>query len=198
VILRGATDDLLERLIPLVAEGIVRDDEMPFDDPISHYEPSPMREWRFLRAVWAARARIDADSWRLPLVVEVDGRPVGMQDLIAEDFPTFGGVSTFSWLAPQVRRSGVGREMREAVLHLAFAGFGAREATSEAFLDNDASNAISRRLGYEQNGLTWATRRGQPHQLRRWTLSRTRWEANQRADIMLGGVTECLPVFGLA
>jgi len=36
--LRAATDDLLEALFPVVREGIVRDDESPFDDPISHYE----------------------------------------------------------------------------------------------------------------------------------------------------------------
>ncbi len=88
---------------------------------------------------------------------------IGMQDVIAEDFPKFGAVTTYSWLAPQTRGR-IGREMRSAILHLAFDGFGAREATSEAFLDNQASNAISRSLGYEENGLTWATRRGHPFQ----------------------------------
>jgi RimJ/RimL family protein N-acetyltransferase len=195
--LRGATDELLEELVPIVREGIVREDEMPFDDPISHYEQSPTREWRWLRGVWTARARVEPAFWRLPLVVEVDGSIAGMQDLIAEDFLTFGAVTTFSWLAPQTRGYGIGREMRAAVLHLAFAGFGAHEATSEAFLDNDASNAISRSLGYEENGLNWATRRGQPYRLRRWMLTRARWEAAQRTDITVRGVEECLPVFGL-
>jgi RimJ/RimL family protein N-acetyltransferase len=176
----------------------VSDDEAPFDDPISHYEQSPTREWRWLRGVWAARARAGPTSWRLPLVVEVDRRAVGMQDLIAEEFPTYGVVTTFSWLAPQVRGRGIGGEMRAAVLHLAFAGFGAREATSEAFLDNGASNAISRSLGYEENGCTWATRRGEPFQLRRWLLTRARWETAPRTDIALSGADECRQVFGLA
>ena len=196
--LRGATDQLLEELAPIVTAGIVGDDEAPFDDPMSHYEASPAREWRWLRGVWAARVRVEPGYWRLPLIVEVDGRLVGMQDLIAEDFQTFGGVTTFSWLAPQARGQGIGREMRSAVLHLAFAGFGAREASSEAFLDNAASNAVSRSLGYEENGLTWATRRGEPFRLQRWVLSRSRWEATQRTDITLGGVVDCLPLFGLA
>jgi RimJ/RimL family protein N-acetyltransferase len=194
--LRSATDDLLEGLIPIVREGVVRD-ELPFDDPMSLYEPSPVREWRWLQRIWAARARVEPSWWRLCLAVEVDGGLVGMQDLIAEDFPTFGAVTTFSWLAPQARGTGIGREMRSAVLHLAFAGFGAREATSEAFLDNDASNAISRSLGYEENGSTWATRRGQPAELRRWRLTRAQWETTQRTDIALRGVAECFPVFGL-
>ena len=196
--LRGATDELLQQLLPIVRTGIVGEDEAPFDDPMSHYEQSPAREWRWLRGVWAARARVEPNAWRLPLVVDVDGRSVGMQDLIAEDFPTFGSLTTFSWLAPQSRGGGIGREMRAAILHLAFAGFGAKEATSEAFLDNQASNAISRSLGYEENGFSWATRRGQPFQLRRWVLSRSRWEADRRDDITLVGVEECLPMFGLA
>src|SRR5205085_12677588 len=99
----------------------------------------------------------EASWWRLYFVVEVDGALVGMQDLIAEDFPTFGAVTTFSWLAPEARRRGIGREMRAAILHLAFAGLAAREATSEAFVDNTASNAVSRALGYEENGTAWAT-----------------------------------------
>lgn len=196
--LRGATDELLEELVPIVRDGVVRGDELPFDDPMSHYEESPTREWQWLRGVWRARSRVEPAFWRLPLVVEVDGALVGMQDLVAEDFPTFGAVTTFSWLAPDARGRGIGREMRSAVLHLAFAGFGAREASSDAFLDNDASNAISRSLGYQENGFTWATRRGQPFQLRRWALPRARWEATRRTDITLSGVDECLPVFGLA
>ena len=195
--LRGATDDLLAGLLPVVRDGVVQEGEMPFDDPMSLYEESPTREWRWLRRVWAARSRVEPSWWRPSLVVDVDGSLVGMQDLIAEDFPTFGAVTTFSWLAPAVRGRGIGREMRAAVLHLAFAGFGAREATSEAFVDNAASNAISRSLGYEENGLAWATRRGQPFQLQGWRLTRSRWEAKRRTDIELSGVEACLPVFGL-
>src|SRR4051794_22695790 len=196
--LLGATDDRLERLVPVVHDGVVEGDELPFDDPISHYEPSPIREWRWLRAIWRARARTEAAWWRLCFVVDVDGELVGMQDVIAEDFPTYGIVTTFSWLAPQARGRGTGREMRSAILHLAFSGLGAREATSEAFIDNAASNAVSRALGYRQNGTTWATRRGAPGELQRWTLQRARWEAAPRTDIVLTGVEQCLPVLGLA
>ena len=196
--LLGATDGRLEQLIPIVRDGVVQDDELPFDDPMSFYEPSPTREWRWMRAIWSGRARTEASWWRLYFVVEVDDALVGMQDLIAEDFPTFGAVTTFSWLAPEARRRGIGREMRAAILHLAFAGLAAREATSEAFVDNTASNAVSRALGYEENGTAWATRRGSPCELRRWTLSRASWEAAPRTDITISGVAECLPFLGLA
>ena len=78
--------------------------------------------------------------------------------------------------------------MRATILHLAFAGLGAREASSEAFADNDASNGVSRALGYEPNGTTWATRRGNPAMLTAWKLPRRRWEQSRRDDIQLTGV----------
>lgn len=84
-----------------------------------------------------------------------------------------------------------------AILHLAFAGLGAREASSEAFTDNDASNAVSRALGYEPNGTTWATRRGEPALLSAWKLTRKQWERSRRDDIQLTGVEACWPLLGL-
>lgn len=195
--LAGATDDLLERLVPVIREGVVSAGHMPFDDPMSLYEDSPQREWKWLRAIWAGRARVDPQRWRLYFVVMVEGCPIGMQDLIGIDFAALGTVSTFSWLQPSFRRRGLGREMRSAILHLAFDGLDAREASSEAFTDNEASNAVSRALGYEPNGTTWATRRGNPALLTAWRLTRKNWEQSRRDDIQLTGVEACLPVLGL-
>lgn len=195
--LLGASDDLLERLVPVIREGVVIPEQMPFDDPMSLYEDSPQREWKWLRAIWRGRARSDPQWWRFYFVVMVDGNPIGMQDLIGDDFAVLGTVSTFSWLQPSSRRHGFGAEMRSAILHLAFGGLGAREASSEAFTDNDASNAVSRALGYEPNGTTWATRRGNPALLSAWKLTRKRWEQSRRDDIQLTGVEACLPLLGL-
>lgn len=195
--LAAATDLLLEQLLPVVRAGVVGPGPLPFDDPMSLYDSSPQREWRWLRGIWAGRAQVSPEFWRLYFVVLVDEEPIGIQDLIATDFDTFGTVDTFSWLSPDSRGRGIGREMRAAVLHLAFAGLGAREASSEAFFDNQASNRVSEALGYEPNGSNWATRRGDAAQLNRWRLSRERWEANRRSDIELTGVAECLPVLGL-
>jgi RimJ/RimL family protein N-acetyltransferase len=192
----GATDEMLERLIPVVRTGIVDGEPLPFDDPMSLYEDSPTREWRWLRGIWAGRARVDRSFWRLYFVVVVDGEPIGMQDLIGEDFATFGTVTTFSWLAPGHRGQGIGTEMRRAVLQLAFAGMAAQEAMSEAFFDNHASNRVSEALGYQQDGTNWATRRGDPALLRRWKLTRDGWDSIKRNDIELVGVKECLQVLG--
>lgn len=197
LVLAGAIDDLLELLVPIIRDGIVGPDQLPFDDPMSLYDDSPQREWRWLRGIWTGRARVDPHLWRLYFVVMVDGRPAGMQDLTGTDFAVLGTVSTFSWLEPSVRGRGLGTEMRAAILHLAFAGLDAREATSEAFTDNAASNGVSRALGYEPNGTTWTTRRGQPAQLALWKLTRERWARIRRDDIELIGVQACRPVLGL-
>jgi len=59
LVLAGATDELLERLIPVVRAGVVGDGPLPFDDPMSLYQDSPEREWRWLRGIWAGRAHLD-------------------------------------------------------------------------------------------------------------------------------------------
>jgi RimJ/RimL family protein N-acetyltransferase len=195
--LLGATDELLERLVPTVRKGVATEPPWPFDDPISLYEDSPEREWRWLRAVWSGRGRVSAGSWRLYFVVVIDGEPVGMQDLSGIDFATFGTVTTFSWLSPDARGGGFGKEMRQAVLHLAFEGLRAREAGSDAFVDNRASNRISEALGYVPNGVSWDTRRGEPAQIKCWRLTREQWAEQRRDDIELAAVADCLPVLGI-
>jgi RimJ/RimL family protein N-acetyltransferase len=195
--LLGATDALLERLVPVVRKGVVTAEPWPFDDPMSLYKDSPDREWSWLRGVWAGRSKVGDSFWRLYFVVVVDDEPVGMQDLIGVDFAAFGTVETFSWLSPDVRGHGLGKEMRQAVLHLAFEGLGARQATTEAFVDNRASNGVSQAVGYLPNGISWATRRGEAAELNRWRLTRQRWSERRRDDITLAGVGECLPVLGI-
>jgi RimJ/RimL family protein N-acetyltransferase len=195
--LAGASDDLLERLVPLVRAGVADAEPWPFDDPSSLYADNPEREWRWLRGIWAGRGRVTPERWRLYFAVVVDGEPVGMQDLVGRDFTRFATVTSFSWLAPGHRGRGLGREMRSAILHLAFAGLGAREAGSDAFTDNAASNGISRALGYEPNGVDWDTRRGEPAPIQRWRLTRDAWERTRRTDIDLTGAEECRPVLGI-
>ncbi|MFJ3308239.1 GNAT family N-acetyltransferase [Streptomyces sp. NPDC086549] len=195
--LLGATDELLERLVPTVRKGVVTQPPWPFDDPMSLYEDSPEREWGWLQAVWRGRGRVSASFWRLYFVVVINGEPVGMQDLIGTDFATFGTVHTFSWLSPDVRGGGLGKEMRQAVLHLAFDGLGAREASSDAFFDNHASNRVSQALGYVPNGVTWDTRRGEPAEIKQWRLTREQWIKRRRDDIHLVAVGDCLPVLGI-
>lgn len=194
--LRGATDDLLEELAPFVRAGQADADPPPFDDPISLYESDPdTRVHKWLQAIWRARAKVAPDFWRLDLMVLVDGQAVGMQDIIGVAFDTYGTVTSFSWLAADFRGRGFGREMREAALHLAFDGFDAAEAASDAFLDNAGSNRVSETLGYRHNGTDWATRRGQPELLQRWRITRDQWLPRRRDDIAVEGAEACLQTF---
>jgi RimJ/RimL family protein N-acetyltransferase len=195
--LLGATDELLEQLVPVVRKGVVTTPPWPFDDPMSLYKDNPDREWAWLRAIWAGRAKVSDSFWRLYFAVVVDGKPVGMQDLIGNNFSSFGTVGTFSWLSPETRGLGLGKEMRQAVLHLAFDGLGAQQADSAAFVDNHASNSVSQAVGYLPNGTDWDTRRGDAAEINRWKLTREHWLKARRDDIELVGVADCLPVLGI-
>lgn len=197
--LRGAKDDLLDELAEVVRAGRTHADPAPYDDPMSFYEPDPdLRVAKWLRAIWRGRGKVEADAWRLYFVVVVDGQPVGMQDLIGVSFSTFGTVTSFSWLSADQRGRGLGHEMRAAILHLAFDGLGAKEAGSDAFVDNHGSNAISRDLGYEPNGSDWATRQGEPAPLNRWRLTRDTWELQRRDDIRLHNLDPCRALLPLS
>lgn len=194
--LRGATDELLEELVPAVREGHADAVPPPFDDPMSLYESDPaLRVHKWLQGIWRGRGSITSDFWRLNLIVVVDGQAAGIQDIIGTDFDTYGTLITFSWLSAEYRRQGLGREMREAALHLSFEGFGAAEAASEAFVDNAGSNRVSEALGYERNGTNWATRRGQPELLQRWRITRDQWLPIRRSDVILNRAEECLRTF---
>lgn len=189
----GASDDMLAALASLVREGKVFAEPAPYDDPMSFYESDPSaRVSKWLQSVWRGRGRFSPSEFRLAFAVLVDGEAVGMQDLIAEKFDTCGTVLSFSWLSTDVRGRGLGTEARSAMLHLAFAGLGAREAGSDAFVDNIGSNRVSESLGYERNGVEWDIRRGEPGLIQRWRLTREAWEANRREDIEFSGVPEFL------
>jgi RimJ/RimL family protein N-acetyltransferase len=190
--LRGATDELLDELAEAVRTGKTHGEPAPYDDPMSFYEADPdLRVAKWLRAIWRRRGSVEPDLWRLYFVVMVDGRPVGEQTVTGVQLAALGTVTTFSWLSSDLRGRGLGREMREAILHLAFDGLGAKEAGSDAFVDNHGSNAVSQRLGYEPNGFDWGTRRGEAALLNRWRLTRDVWERRRRDDIQLHGIDAC-------
>ena len=197
--LRAATDELLDQLADLVRSGKTHADPAPYDDPMSFYETDPdLRVAKWLRAIWRGRGRVEPDAWRLYFVVLVDGRPVGEQTLTGVSFSALGTVTTFSWLSADERGRGLGREMREAILHLAFDGLAAKEAGSDAFVDNAGSNAISRGLGYAPNGSDWATRQGEPALLNRWRLTRDSWEQRRRGDIQVHNIEACRALLPLS
>jgi RimJ/RimL family protein N-acetyltransferase len=94
--------------------------------------------------------------------VSEHGDLVGVQDVFAQHLTTTRTVTTGSWLVQRAQGQGIGKEMRAAVLHFAFAGLSAVEAYTDAFEDNPASLGVTRALGYEPNGTHLYNREGKP------------------------------------
>ena len=136
-------------VIALVDAGIHDPDTMPFFIPWTDVEPR-RRAREAAQWMWRHRANWSPDGWTLTCGVFVDGKPVGMQDLGATHFSAVRSVETGSWLGQAHQGQGLGREMREAVLHLAFGGLGAEEALSGAFEDN---------LPRSRRRVPWGTRK---------------------------------------
>jgi RimJ/RimL family protein N-acetyltransferase len=193
--LRLPTDEDLHELAAIAARGIHPPEEMPFAWAFTDL-PSPGLERGVLQFQWRCRAELGPERWDLVLAVRADGRLVGVQGVAARQFAVRREVHTGSWLGKDHQRQGIGTEMRAAVLHLAFAGLGAEVAVSAAFPDNPASERISRKLGYEPDGLERIARRGAPVDARRFRLTREAWEATHRPEVELAGVEPCLPLLG--
>jgi RimJ/RimL family protein N-acetyltransferase len=117
--------------------------------------------------------------------------------MVASDFAVKRQVGTGSWVGQAYQGHGIGKEMRAAILHLAFAGLGAQRAMSGAFENNVASLAVSRALGYVQNGDDIGAPRGTPMRQIRLLLTRETWEKNRRPDIQIHGLEPCLTMFGI-
>ncbi len=192
--LRLPREDEFGALVALVDEGVHDPGTMPFFVPWTDAEPR-RRARESAQWLWSHRANWSPDKWTLTSAVFVEGRPVGVQDLSAEHFRAVHSVDTGSWLGRGHQGQGLGREMRQAILHLAFDGLGAHEALSGAFEDNAASIATSRSVGYEPNGEALAPRRDGSGRTVRFRLSREAWERHRRDDIEIVGLEGCLDMF---
>lgn len=193
--LRPPTDDDLVGLVE--ASGDIHDPAtMPFTDPWTRLA-SPEREWKSLRWWWSQRANLTPEKWSIALAVIVDGRPIGVQDVMAAEFPVRRTVETGSWIGRAFQGQGLGREMRAAVLELAFAHLGARLATTAAWHDNPASLGVTRALGYVEDGESLGDREGTADRLLRFRIDRARWEACRSVPVEVEGLEPCLRLLGL-
>lgn len=193
--LRPPDEDLMVAIAALAAQGIHDPATMPFEVPWTD-APSAELPRDSLRFLWRCWGTLEPTSWRLPLAVLVDGRVVGVQDVAAEDFARRRTVSTGSWLGRAHQGQGVGKEMRAAVLHLAFAGLGARRAETGAWHDNAASLRVTEALGYRPNGDRLALRRDVVDRQLLFALDRATWEQRQRHEVELVGVDAAAPLLG--
>jgi RimJ/RimL family protein N-acetyltransferase len=199
--LRLPTDPELMALASLAGEGIHDPDEMPFGVAWTD-AGQPALQRSTLQWHWRQRAELSPERWGLSFVtyeLAPDGTRtlVGTQEVNAQDFPSLRSVQTGSWLGRAHQGRGLGKEMRSAVLHLAFAGLGALQARTDAWHDNLASSGVSTSLGYRANGERLLLRRGEPTRMLDFRMERSDWEAVRRGDIVIDGLDPCLDVLGL-
>jgi RimJ/RimL family protein N-acetyltransferase len=195
LVLRLPTDDDILALIDVAKAGIHPPDEMPFGVAWS-VEPSPAFERGFLQHHWGVRGAWTPEAWMLNLLVELDGRPIGSQSIGAKDFTIHRIVDTGSWLGRAFQGRGLGKEMRGAVLAFAFDGLGARVAESAAFVDNAASNGVSRSLGYEDNGIGALAPQGVSRESQRFRMTAEGWRSRPRPPVEIEGLEACRALFG--
>jgi RimJ/RimL family protein N-acetyltransferase len=150
--------------------------------------PPPEQQRNTVRYLWACRAQTLPGRWTLPFVVVIGGAVAGMCRVTAEDFPRHRDATTGSWLGRVHQGRGLGREMREAALHLLFAGFAADVARTRAWHDNEPSLRVTCSLPYREGPAATEDRRGRPDTMRTFTMTRGDWQAIERPDITLSGV----------
>lgn len=187
---------LLEELSSVAAHGVHDPDRMPFSVPWTDGTPDEVGRAAFQHLLGTV-AGWSAQDWTLGLAVLHEGKVIGRQDLMGRWFGVRREAETGSWLGLPYQGQGFGTEMRAAVLHLAFAGLGARYAVSAAMCDNPRSLGVSRRLGYTDDGLQTEVVRGAPVDLRRLRLDRARWEEHRRVDVSVKGLDACRAQFGI-
>jgi RimJ/RimL family protein N-acetyltransferase len=196
LVLRLPTDVDLVSLMALARAGIHPPGEMPFGVAWSTV-PSPAFERDFLQHHWSRRGTWTADDWWLNLLVEREGDPIGSQTVHAVRFSETRTVHTGSWLGRAFQGRGFGKEMRGAVLGFAFDGLGARLAATEAFLDNVASNGVSRSLGYRDDGFGSLAPEGIERTTQRFTMTADDWHSRSKPLLEIDGLEACLVMFGV-
>lgn len=149
--LRPMTDEVLVDLCALAGKGIHDPGEMPFYFPWTQVPPEELAA-NTLRFHWKVRSDFTPQHWDLQFGVFVDGELVGSQGLSTRDFLITRTGETGSWVGMAHQRNGIGTRMRQAICALAFDHLDFAEVTSGAFVDNPASLAVSRKVGYTPNG----------------------------------------------
>jgi RimJ/RimL family protein N-acetyltransferase len=189
-------DDLVA-LADQAAAGVHGPDFMPFLTPWTDCEPIE-RGRRTLQWQMSVIAGMSPEKWTLPLVVVHGGQVIGIQEVGAKEIKATREANTGSWLGLAHHGNGFGTEMRAAVLEFIFTGLGADFALSASFEGNNASEGVSRKLGYRPDGIDHHVMNGVRRQDNRWRLTRDDWEAHRKHEVAIEGLdAEVLAALGL-
>jgi RimJ/RimL family protein N-acetyltransferase len=167
--LRAVTDDLLMPLAGLAAKGIHDPDFMPFTTPWSHTPAEDMPRC-VAQYHWGQRAAFSVEKWSANFAVFWDGELVGCQGFESRHYLACRTGETGSWLGREHQGRGIGTAMRQVVCAFVFDHLDAEYVTSCAYSDNPASLAVSRKVGYTDNGWDRVLRMDKPATLRRIVL----------------------------
>lgn len=194
--LRYASDDDILAQAELAKRGIHDPDTMPFTVPWTRRN-SPELERGMLRHAWDTRAAWSPDDWKLIFAVVKDDEVIGSQSMSAKQFPVTRTVETGSWLGKEFQGKGFARQMRAAVLGLAFGHLGADHAISDVYEDNLGSLKVNERLGYEPGwgGVDSVEGRQRPYV--RFHMDRLGWQSNIKplTEVEVFGLEAARPMF---
>lgn len=130
----------------------------PWTDAPADQLPANLAQYQ-----WNLRSRVSPRNWTVAFAVHHEGRVIGSQDLGAHGFSDRRTVNTGSWLTQSAQGQGLGTEMRAGLLAFAFDTLAAEWAESGAAAWNEASLRVSKKLGYQPNGVTrFSPRAGEP------------------------------------
>lgn len=195
--LRLPREEELAALAEVAARGVHRPDERPFLTPWTDGTPQE-RARIVLRDHWDQLAGWSIDSWSLGFGVFRHGEPLGAVTLRARDFVVVREVTTSSWLGLDYQGHGLGTEARAGLLTLAFEHLGAVAARTEVFQDNHASQRVSRKLGYQSDGISVDARGSEPVVSDRLRLTRDNWtRRSHRPQVTVKGFPACREMLGL-
>ncbi len=156
--LRGLVDDDLAQLGALAERGIHDPATMPFYQPWTE-APGDQLARNTAQYHWRTRADFSPAKWDLNLGVWRDGELLGTQGVGTEHFLVTRTGETGSWLGREHQGQGIGTAMRQMICAFLFDHLDFEEITSGAFTDNPASLAVSRKVGYRDNGVRRLKRR---------------------------------------
>ena len=202
--LRLTTPDLTLTVATEADQATLSDllpDDVELDPALPEY---PIDDRRIRRGIsthqsyWMAFGGWRPESWMLPFSVFREGELIGLQRLEGDDFAATRTVDSFSLLSRSVRGKGYGKQMRDAVLALAFGPLAAERAITSAWQDNLASLGVSRALGYVPNGEALCRRGDGVDVMVHLRLDRADWLArSDRPSVEIAGFEPCRPLFGL-
>jgi len=176
-------------------------DDVELDPALPEYAIDDVRLRRGIathQGYWKVFGDWRIESWMLPFSVFQGDELIGLQRIEGEDFLATRTVDSFSMLSPQVRGKGYGKQMRDAVLALAFGPLGAARAITSAWQDNHASHGVSRAVGSVANGEALCRRGDGVDVMVHLRLTREDWLArSDRPAVEISGFEPCRPLFGL-